>query len=247
MTHSIHVKDGIEGATLTAAAAIVIYHGPQTAYASVHPLICDEQRPNRPPRLGVGVPVDRLALAKTLRELLHAGGLEILPSNVLSVGSDYVVWWQPPSQRGIWFASGSIVGERAAVTPHPGLIFVAVRNDLFVAATDETERPAENSPLYLAPYCNVWADGRVCQGNVEFPKTPVAANVQAYDEAFFNSRFTHLTHNKKLTSYRGGIAKLWRDLLDGKHETFPQKTLIARNQTLREFATNVIGGRHAST
>lgn len=86
--------------------------------------------------------------------------------------------------------------------------------------------------MYVAPYLNVWAGGRICTGNIETPKGGLKFSTEEWEEAFFRSYFTHPNQHEKsaLTKYRGGIFALWRALMKGR--AFPTESLVRAGETL---------------
>jgi PRTRC genetic system protein B len=147
----------------------------------------------------------------------------LLHPNVLATNDESVVWWVPAGKRRIAFDTKEI-GKRAAVTPHPALLFSLVRDKgWLVHALKDDERPTPKTKLYVSPYFNVWQGGKICTGSTALPKTPVASNPEAWTKAFFTSAFTHpnINEKNKLVRHEFGPYAFWRDMLDGKHEQFP--------------------------
>src|SRR5664279_2702400 len=66
--------------------------------------------------------------------------------------------------------------------------------------------------------------GAVCAGTIRIPKSVTVASIPAWQQAFFQSEFTHPGGGGRLTKRRGGTAALWKSLA-GK-ERFPISTLI---------------------
>jgi hypothetical protein len=66
------------------------------------------------------------------------------------------------------------------------------------------------------------------------PDEAGANAISLWEQAFFQSEFTHQTGIKKLTSHPGGFHGLWSSLA-GKSR-FPVKFLVPANETLLEFA-----------
>jgi hypothetical protein len=56
------------------------------------------------------------------------------------------------------------------------------------------------------------------------PKSTSVASMTAWEEAFFQSEFTHAGFAGRLTKRRGGTKALWKSLAD--KQEFPIKTLL---------------------
>ena len=100
-----------------------------------------------------------------------------------------------------------------------------VRNGvLYVRALFATKRPRPDSKLAAAPYWNLDSNGAVCAGTMRTPKSLTVTSIAQWQQAFFQSEFTHPGGAGRLTKRRGGTAALWKSLA-GK-ERFPLSTLI---------------------
>ena len=177
-----------------------------------------------------------LDMARALgKDIAHGG---FLPETVLYVDGDLLLWWAPPARRHIMFrvdaAHAETMGgqERGETVSHPGLVFAVSSKVWGVWAVKGETRPTPATPLFQAPYFNVYGNGAICQGNVEVPKGTTAEKIGAWNAAFFRSYFSHPNVQTKLVKYRGGAYRLWRDLLDGKHKRFPERALVSVNTTL---------------
>ena len=97
--------------------------------------------------------------------------------------------------------------------------------------------------MFRAPYFNVWESGQICVGNVDLPERATAEKLDEWTSAFFDSWFTHPNVHNNLVRYRGGAYRFWRDMLDGKHVVFPERTLVDLDRTLGE-ALQSRGAKH---
>ncbi|HXC39404.1 MAG TPA: PRTRC system protein B, partial [Burkholderiales bacterium] len=231
----VHVTaPGIERFELK--SAILLYTNGGSYYATLHGIETKGQ-----PVIGPGAPVTAEAIAPMVRSLgLQSGFDGFLSPELLYVGPDAAAWWRPPAPARVFFQTredddGKGIGTATAVTPHPGLVFVLARS-WYVFAVRGNERPGPNTPLYRAPYFNVWESGEICEGNLERPSAVTPESLAAFERGFFESRFTHpnVRNGKLLTSYPGGVTKLWKDLLAGKHKNFPEHRLVKTKATLAE-------------
>ena len=214
-------------------------------YATVHPVICSGG--NSTPMIGAGRALDRGQLRNVCSRLVKSARVRsgILPEGVLSVGLDFVVWWQRPGLRTHFFdcrvSDGASVGKRSGVAPAPGLVFVAKKKELWVYAVRGNERPTADTPLFHAPLMNVWKDGRVCTGSMQIPESSLAQAVADWERSFWDSNFSHPNHDK-VVKYAGGIHKFSIDLLDGKFKRFPARVLRPMEKTLGSVVDSFDGG-----
>ena len=131
------------------------------------------------------------------------------------IGPNTVAWWAPACRRRVWFRHDGEIGERTGETTHPPLLFIARRGKWSVFALRKNERPRPDTRLAIAPYFNVWEGGEICTGNVDLPERINSDSIDAFDDAFFRSRFTH-PNQPRLIHRRGGAVRLWLDLLDAE-------------------------------
>lgn len=163
--------------------------------------------------------------------------IEIFSDRVLARAEDTTVWWTPTTVRPMFFRStdndlGELSGRRF---PQPALVWRVQGRDLSVRALAQNLRPVAGSKLCVAPHFNTnGEDGSVCQGSMRSPDEPSVDAISLWEQAFFQSEFTHQTGIRKLTSHPGGFHGLWRSLA-GKSR-FPVKFLVPANETLLEFA-----------
>jgi PRTRC genetic system protein B len=227
------------GERLDLSAALLVYANQRgmafvTAHA-VHDL-------DGKPQLGAGIPATSDALSQLLapvaRSLTFRGHV---PHNLLALGPGAMAWWCPPAVRTIWFRSegeneSEALGDRHGKVPHPGLVFgIAADGDWYVFAVKGAARPTRETPLFRAPYFNVWADkGKVCVGNVRTPGTSDMSAMAAWESAFFESRFTHPNPGFQIRSKGGGYA-FWRSMLDATPKVFP--SAFSRRRSCRSTAS----------
>lgn len=224
---------------LTLDQAVLLYHGRSGgALATVHEVMAVDGAPV----IGAG----RAMTAQAARELASAllqraahGGF--LPETVLYLHGDVLVWWVPPARRHIAFRVGddhaeSFGGaERGDLVPLPGLVFAASSRAWRVWAVKGSRRPTPKTPLFQAPFFNVDAHGRICQGNVPVPEGTTVEKIDAWNDAFLRSYFTHPNVAGKLLRYRGGSYAFWRDMLDQRFTHFPERVLVDVETTLGQL------------
>ncbi len=213
--------------------AVLVYRaGGGGAFASLHRVKQDDS----------GVPY--LAPGKSLttafvRSLAQGLGAqvkpEIFPENILACTPDLLVWWSRPQQRVMFF--GGTDEEARQINghdfPYPALVFKVVGRDLFVRALATSLRSTPETPLKTTPYWNTDSRGLVCAGSMRVPESSDIASIPAWQDAYFQSQFTHAAGAVRLTSHPGGFIGLWTSLAGRKR--FPVRYLTDAGETLQEF------------
>lgn len=169
--------------------------------------------------------------------------LQLLHPNVIALSDDCMVWWEEAKTRRIAFNCEEF-GKRAAKVPHPALLFVVNQSEWYVFALAESKRPTPNTVLHVSPYFNVWSQGKICTGSTALPKKEKASDPEAWSDAFFKSAFTHPNIHEKdaLVRYENGPYAFWRDMLDGKFESFPNQTLVKSQVTVQQLLNKIERG-----
>jgi PRTRC genetic system protein B len=143
----------------------------------------------------------------------------VIPENLLSFdqlpGGNYrMTWYRPAEIRVIHFAAQlKLVTGNAWIPP---MIYQVEKDSLAVYCYKGSQRPAEGTKLYLAPYFNVADDGDVCLGNatVKMPAEKTYTSLMKYwEDLFWLSEFTHLNGEKKTKS---DMQDVWKKLLASK-------------------------------
>jgi PRTRC genetic system protein B len=207
--------------------------------ATVHGVV--QQNGDGSPLLGAGQLLSTASLRELAQQLGTGCPVEFLPDQVVARTPDLLAWWTPATVRPMFFRAGSeleaISGERF---PHPALLFVVRSNVLYVRALFATQRPHTDTKLAAAPYWNIDGSGAVCAGTMRAPKSLTVTSIAAWQQAFFQSEFTHPGFGGRLTKHRGGATALWKSLA-GK-ERFPISTLIEQ-EPLDRYLKRLEAGR----
>jgi PRTRC genetic system protein B len=243
MSENMFATNFTGSSRINLSKAILLYEGGGHSYATVHDAVFDGVNKQS---IGTGRPVD-IAMLGTLVDALgrnaSVGGF--LPSNVLSVGFDSIVWWVKPASRRVFFKTDEeIIGDRSEIVPHPGLLFgVNSRGGWSVCAVKGTKRPESDTPICQAPYFNVWNTGNICTGTVETPNGTTVDDIAKWEECFFNSYFVHpnVHVNNQLINDKNNPYQFWKMMLDGKYKTFPSRVLVKTGKTVRDFIKQVNG------
>lgn len=153
-----------------------------------------------------------------------------IADTLLAQGADRLVWWTPPGHRSMFFRGSSGRSfDGHAVCPVPALVWMAVgEKDLYVFATKSSSRPTPETPLFQAPFFNVWGSGQVCVGNANRPKADNAFDPQAWEAMFFGSAFTHPNFNQKGRLIKGtDPVSFWKSQTENPSKRFPLARLAA--------------------
>ena len=236
------IVEGRKSAEFKLAAALLVYQSGMHAYATRHGI----ERSGGAPTLGAGVPLTQSQLRTALKSLGRVEGLSgWVGPEVLYIDTDTLVWWRPAAPRLVHFSSPAPIGKRAGVTPHPHLVFAVTRHHWYVAALSAPAnpglRPGALSQLCHAPYFNVYDDTQICTGNVKLPDEIGLQSCAGFEDAFFDSRFTH-SNNRHVTRHPGGPLQLWAELLDTKPTAFPADALTPMDLTLGAWVKRITKG-----
>lgn len=205
-------------------------HKEQDVYATVHRI---ERHRKGGPRLAAGMPATLeacSAFARTMTDRAAFSGW--IAAEILFIGPRTVAWWRAPTPATVFFETEHKeakrrLGTRTGKTPQPGLVHILAEGEWYVYAVKGAARPGPSTPMFRVPYFNVWKDGHICEGNIKRPTRVTPDTLAHFERAFFDSRFTHPNEDSRhLTRYKRGLYELWRDLLDGKHKTFPEASLL---------------------
>ena len=213
--------------------AVLVYRaGSGGAFASLHRV---KQVDDGVPYLAPGESLTT-AFVRTLAQGLGVQVKpEIFPEYILARTPDMLVWWSQPQCRVMFFGGTDQEARKinGYVFPHPALIFKVMGKDLFVRAMAITSRPGPVTPLKTAPYWNTDSRGLVCAGSMRVPEYSDIASMPAWQDAYFQSEFTHAAGAIRLTSHPGGFIGLWRSLAGKKR--YPVQYLTDAGETLQEF------------
>lgn len=169
------------------------------------------------------------------KDFLQSNG--ILSTTVLhinpSADKGSVIWYTKTQQRQLYFLEClGIPNGKAFVPP---MLWKADKNSLSVFAMKSGSRPTEQTKLYHAPFFNIYEDGKVCMGTVSIDiknSASVEEFIQAWENYFFNSYFSHLINNHN--PIKGNCVHLWKVLID-KDKPFPKDVLKSNNKTLKNI------------
>ena len=189
MRFSVDVGSELE---LKLYQAILLYrndHG-NRVMATVHGVVQKED--DGTPLLGAGQLLSMAALRELTKQIGTSCPAEFLPEDILARTPELIAWWTAAGIRPKFFRDGSeLAGVSGKLFPHPALLFVVRSGTLYVRALPTNERPRASTKLAAAPYWNIDCDGAVCAGTMRTPKSLTVTSIPAWQQAFFQSEFTH--------------------------------------------------------
>ena len=144
-----------------------------------------------------------------------------------------VLWYTKAQEQQLYFVNGlGIPNGKAYIPP---MLWYASKNSLALFAITTDRRPTENTPLYFAPFFNIYEDGKVCMGTVSIDiknSASVEEFTDAWEDYFFNSYFSHLLGEH--SPIKGNCVSLWKNLIQ-TGEAFPKDILKKNNKTLKNL------------
>lgn len=158
----------------------------------------------------------------------------IIPSNVLYINpaeNGSVVWYTKPMRRKLYFSDG--LGLPSGEVCLPALVWAANRQQLNLYALTGKSKPRLSTPLFHAPFMNLYHNGNACMGNVNVRISKVASLEEftaAWEGYFFDSYFSHLIGSS--SPVKGNLISLYSKLME-TGEAFPCEELIACNITVK--------------
>lgn len=222
--------------------AILVYNTSQSledqrSFVTVHDVTAAEKRA---PTLGPGRLLSHAELGKLIAAL-HRQTFELIPAHVLALAPDRIAWFEPARKRHMFFKPVSpdptVAGLSGVTFPQPALLWIAGPGTrLEVYALGDSDRPTTKTPLYRAPYWNIFSTHQVCVGTMRLPADFSSAATAQWSAAFFSSRFTHNSGGKIINS-SGSYGQFLDDL---RHlEAFPVEALVKTKLTLGSVVKHV--------
>ncbi len=160
----------------------------------------------------------------------------LLPDKVLHIspGTEGSVLWHTKAQEADMCFSESlhIPGGKAYVPP---LVWKAGKEHLYVFALKTTSKPNEDTPLYTAPFFNLYNDGEVCMGTVTVEAAAASCLedfMTAWERYFYNSYFSHFIGAQ--SPVKGNIVQLWQGQV-GTGRKFPLNVLKKTATTIKDL------------
>jgi PRTRC genetic system protein B len=198
---------------------------------------------------GAGCPVNPHPLsvreAQSLAKALDTSGQSrkaflrpegIIPPCVLHINpseNGSVVWYTKPQRQMIHFTENlNLESYEVAL---PALVWRADRKHLQLFALQGKAKPKAATPLFHAPFFNLYCNGNVCMGNVNVAIQQAASLegfIKAWQSYFFGSYFSHLIDGNN--PVKGNLISLYKELMDSG-STFPCDALLKTKLTLKDL------------
>jgi len=160
----------------------------------------------------------------------------LLPACVLHLNPSEdgsVVWFTKPQKKKLYFSES--LGIASQELPLPALVWAANKSRLFVYAVATKGKPCLSTPLFNAPFFNLYHNGNVCMGSVDVRISQSVALedfITAWEGYFFGSYFSHLIggHNP----VKGNLISLYQRLAE-TGSIFPVEELVPNNKQLKDL------------
>jgi PRTRC genetic system protein B len=189
-------------------------------------------------------PVSPAALAQTLSKLPMSTGL--LPPGLISYGmyqgQSFYVQYIPARVVSLQLDDGGRYLSRAV--PLPPLIWAGRGRSYRVWAVKVTaEDLTTRTPLFKAPFPNVYEAAGICWGNVGLPTVASPEAMRSVLKLFLEeSRFNGHLDNGKSKSHPGSLLRLYESLETQQAATYPLDDLVAFDRGLWNVLDGSIWG-----
>lgn len=161
-----------------------------------------------------------------------------LPSNLLMINSQKMVWYVPSKIRTMHIKAGDEVLH--IKLKFPSLVFHADCNGrLKVVAYVGNGRPKLTQPLYHAPLWNIYANTSLCSGTAVTTDIISVESMAIWEEAVFNTVFTHSNHNNVLSNNKAGKQRSYMAFIKKKAKSgaaFNVSDMTPLRMTLENWA-----------
>jgi PRTRC genetic system protein B len=187
-----------------------------------------------PPRLDTLEPLTMDFVRALSSEMKERMALEVLPPSVLAYANGTIAWWRPASAATLFFEPGTVASAISGKqVPLPALVFMVRDLQMSVAALGQNRRPDHSTKLFRAPFWNVYDKGSLCHGSMVNPDQTTVSSIPMWEEAFFNSAFTHPNYHAAHIQHADGLLGAWTEAI--KRGRFQTRWLAPLDRTLDEF------------
>ena len=161
----------------------------------------------------------------------------ILPTHILQINPNAengsAIWYTKSMKRQLYFTENLEISNGTAEIP--AMLWLATQRRLKIFSLPNNRRPTEKTPLFYAPFFNVYEDGNVCMGTVDVNfqnSTSLEEFTEKWENYFFNSYFSHLMNEHN--PIKGNCVSLWKSLINTEKQ-FPKEALKQANRTLKNL------------
>ena len=165
---------------------------------------------------------------------LKSNGL--LPNKVLYINpaaQGFAIWFTPEQEVGLLFRESLRIDSGKAFVPP--LVWKADKNNLSLYAVKDRKKPTPKTPLYRAPFFNLYNDSKVCTGTVDMgmEKTTCLEDfIARWEHCYWDSYFSHMIAG--ISPIKGNIVQLWQQQVNtGKK--FPLNVLVSEGKTIKDL------------
>ncbi len=219
------------------ASAALVYSNGGDSFITLHDVTTRDGKAS----IGAGVPATRSRLRRLVETLAPQTAMKgWVDARLLYIAADILVWWRPAGVATMHFARHGKYRARSGQAMQPPLVFAVSDRGWAVWAVSTTERPTPNTPLAHAPYFNVYEEGGICTGDVKLPRDIGPDTIRQFEDAFFDSRFTHPNHDDITKS---APFEVWASQLDQHPRPFPADELVAIKHTLGDVVGRMTKGQ----
>jgi len=207
-------------------------------YDDLRPIEIREEGKNGKTVVKYTTPTD---LKKALSSVGSIPLIFIHPNLVATDGEKVASFYRPPALTDILLST--FHGIQNIRIPLPALILNLTKGhnsaSLAVVALKQNARPAsKDTPLYHAPFSNIYSNGGVCMGSAK--PVPFSFEPEIAWASFFGSAFNGHNPDKRSNKYPEDVRLLYPELVD--MEAYPVDDLVPCNTTLGQWL-RIGGGR----
>ena len=135
----------------------------------------------------------------------------------------------------------SLDDDITLTVPAPRLVLVGSGTLYWLAATT-TQHFEADAFAYLAPYPNVYQDGKICWGT-NSPPEATPENVRKVWDLFWTAPFNADLAGKKSKAHSKDVRDQLRALAEKPVRSYPKSDLISMNISIEFLVEKAIGGR----
>lgn len=158
----------------------------------------------------------------------------IIPENVLYFNANNfktnIIWYEKAQKRVLFF-NKNFYHEESVTCNMPAILYHYNNGNLYIYALKSNARPNDKTKLYRFPVPNIYADCKVCFGNVKISDNFNSAEelMKKHQEAFWKSEFTSFLNENTLK------LNFFDEIDKAKSVCFNNSLLIDTNDRLKDI------------
>lgn len=119
----------------------------------------------------------------------------VVDRSIVATDERLTSWVRPAGVTTMFLRHRDERGLETLTVPWPRLLFTVTRQRALLVAALPDEGPVTgDTPLYHAPFGNVYDTTAMCRGSVVYPDGVVTHDLAAWEAAFTDSTFVHTNH-----------------------------------------------------